>query len=174
MVKAKHAVFAGMEWLMLALASTLGRWRTFKDCKYPKPPRICFNYIFTVNLHSTSVCFLFVHTADPPRITTHPKELKDALPGQPATFTVHAIGTEPISYQWQWKPAGEGSEEWQWCDMDWSHGTTLTIPRVQKSDEGSYLCVVSNRAGSQISGAAKLCIGKKPHFSQLYVTSQQF
>ena len=113
---------------------------------------------------------LFLHTADPPRITTHLKELKDALLGEPVTFTIHATGTEP-SYEWQWKPAREDSEEWQLCPTEWSHGTILKIPRVQKSDEGSYQCVVSNRAGSQISKAAKLCIGKNP---QLYETLQEF
>ena len=109
--------------------------------------------------------FLFLHTADPPCITTHPKGLKDAVPGQSVTFTVHVTGTEPISYQWQWKPATdeqEGVEEWQLCDMEGSHGTTLKIPNYQKSNEGSYHCVVSNSAGSQISKAAKLHTGKYP------------
>ena len=118
------------------------------------------------------VNFLFLHTADPPHITTHPKELKDALLGEPVTFTICATGTEP-SYQWWRKPAGEESQKWQLCPTEWSHGTTLKIPRVQKSDEGSYRCVVSNRAGRQTSKAAKLCIGKNPCFGlELYETSQ--
>jgi len=37
MVKAKHAMFAGMEWLMLA---TLGMWKTV-DIQ-----NLCFNYIY--------------------------------------------------------------------------------------------------------------------------------
>ena len=101
--------------------------------------------------------------AETPRITTHLQELNNAVPGQPVIFTVHATGTEPISYQWQWKPAGdeqEGSEEWQLCDMEWSNDTTLKIPNVQKLNEGSYQCVVSNCAGSQISKEAKLYIGR--------------
>ena len=72
-------------------------------------------------------------------------------------------GTEPISYRWQWKPAGDeqgGSEEWQLCDMELTHGTALKIPNVQKLKEGSYQCVVSNCAGSQISKEAKLYIGR--------------
>jgi len=145
-----------------------GRWRTCKDSGYPEPPRVCFNYIFTVNLQGTSVYFLFLHTANPPHITTHPKELKDILLGQPVTFTIHATGTEPISYEWQWTPAGGGSEDWQVCNMESSHDTTFKLPSVQRSDEGSYQCVVSNCAGSQVSKAANLCIGKNSHFSQLY------
>ena len=103
------------------------------------------------------------HTADPPRIITHPKDVKDARPGQPAPFTVQVTGTELLTYQWRWKPAGdgqEGSEEWQLCDMNWYDGTTLKIPNVQKLNEGSYQCVISNCAGSQTSTAAELSIGK--------------
>ena len=73
-------------------------------------------------------------------------------------FTVQATGTEPLSYHWQWKPAEEesGSEEWQSCPAEWCDGATLTIPSVQKSNEGWYCCVISNCAGSQASNPAKL------------------
>ena len=112
-------------------------------------------------------CFLFQSTADPPQVTIHPQGVKDAVPRQPVTFTVHVTGTEPLSYQWQWKPAADegGSEEWQLCDMESSDGTSLMIPSVQKLNEGSYQCVISNCAGSQISAAAKLSIRKKQDIS---------
>jgi len=103
--------------------------------------------------------------ADPPRITTHPQELYGVVPGKPVTFTVQVISTEPLTYQWQWKPAGEGSGsgEWQQCDADSFRDAStpkLTIAGVQKSNEGSYHCVVSNCAGIQTSKPAKLCVGK--------------
>ena len=112
--------------------------------------------------HLVSISLLLLHTADAPCITTHPKGLKDAVPGQPVTFTVHATGTEPLSYRWLWKPAGEegGSKEWQLCDVQWCNGNTLSVPSVQKSNEGSYQCIISNCAGSQISKEANLSIGK--------------
>ena len=76
-------------------------------------------------------------------------------------FTLQATGTEPLSYHWQWKPAEEGgSEGWQTCRAEWSDGATLTIPSVQKSNEGNYRCVISNYAGTQTSNPAKLSIGK--------------
>ena len=34
------------------------------------------------------------------------------------------------------------------------------IPKVDKSNEGSYRCVVSNNAGSHISNPATLTLGK--------------
>ena len=118
--------------------------------------------------------FCVSFTADPPRITTHPQELKDVVPGKPATFSVEATGTEPLTYKWEWNPAGErhGTEEWQLCDLESFPGgdsSTVTIPSVQKSNEGSYRCVVSNCAGSQISKLAQLSVGKNI-FHDLCVT----
>ena len=49
-----------------------------------------------------------------------------------------------------------GSEEWKPCDAKGSNTATLIIPSVQKSNEGSYRCVISNCAGSQISNSAEL------------------
>ena len=102
--------------------------------------------------------------ADPPKITSHPQELNCAVPGKLVAFTVRATGTEPLGYQWQWKP-GEGTskEEWQQCDAERFQDAcspNLIISSVQKLNEGSYRCVVSNCAGIQISKPAKLSIGK--------------
>ena len=96
-----------------------------------------------------------------PRITSHPQGVKYAVPGKPVTFTIQATGTEPLRYHWRWKPAEQesGSEKWQLCDVE---STSLTITSVQKSNEGSYQCVV---AGSHASEPANLSIGKHPHLS---------
>ena len=67
-----------------------------------------------------------------------------------------------MHYQWEWKPAGEerGSEGWLSCTAEWSDGATLTIPSVQKSNEGWYHCVISNCAGTVISKPVQLSVGK--------------
>ena len=78
------------------------------------------------------------------------------------SFTVHTTGTEPLNYQWQWKPAG--SKKWQLCDLEGSDGAEVTIPSAQKSCEGQYRCVVSNNAGSEISRPAKLDPSKSSHW----------
>ena len=100
---------------------------------------------------------LFLHLVGPPRITTHPRDLKDVIRGKPAKFTIQAAGTEPLNYRWEWKPAedDDGSEEWQLCPAEWCDGAIILIP-IQKSNEGSYCCVISNCAGSQTSNPAKL------------------
>ena len=106
---------------------------------------------------------MYIFAADPPRVTSHPHDLEDVVPGNTVTFTAEARGTEPLSYQWwHWKLAGEGggSQEWQTCPAEWCDGATLTIPSVQKSNEGHYCCVISNSAGSQASEPAYLSVGK--------------
>ena len=102
-----------------------------------------------------------MYVAEPPRITSHPQELKDTVPGKPVMFTAEATGTEPLNYQWEWKSAID--DEWQLCNVETFPGadsSTVVISSVQKSNEGSYRCVASNCAGSQASHPAKLCIGK--------------
>ena len=107
------------------------------------------------------LCACGFHAADPPRITTHPRGVKDAVPGNLVEFTIQATGTEPLNYQWEHKIGG-GSGEWQSCDVKRFQGTNssiLTIPSVQKSNEGSYRCTVSNCAGSETSECATLTVG---------------
>ena len=99
--------------------------------------------------------FSFPHVAEPPRIITHPTDSTYTVPGQQVTFTVQAAGTKPISYHWQWSPYKEGvSGDWQSCSG--ADTATLTIQNVQRSNEGSYRCVISNLAGSQTSKPATL------------------
>ena len=107
-------------------------------------------------------CFLFIYTADLPRITTHPQGLKDAVPGQPVAFTIQAEGMEPLNYQLQQKPR-DRSEGWQVCDMERFPGadnSTLIIPRAQTLNEGSCHCTVSNCADSESSDPATLTLGE--------------
>ena len=100
---------------------------------------------------------LYLSVADPPRIEHHPEQLKDVLPLQPVTFTVKATGTEPMSYRWWHKPAGKEV----WSELQGEDSSTLSIPSTQKSNEGSYYCVVSNCANTETSKSAELSVGKK-------------
>ena len=77
-------------------------------------------------------------------------------------FCTEVDGTEPLSYQWEWNPPGEANE-WQPCGREGFAGADLsrvTIPSVQKSNEGSYRCFIWNCAGSQKSKPAQLSVGK--------------
>ena len=106
---------------------------------------------------------MYIYAAEPPRVTSHPQDMRDAVPGEPVMFTAEATGTQPLNYQWECKPAMDDDSEWQLCDVERFPGadsSTLTIPSQQKSSEGSYRCVISNSAGSQTCNAAKLTVGK--------------
>ena len=106
--------------------------------------------------------FLQFPTDEPPKVNDHPKSLKDALLDEPVTFTIQATGTEPLNYHWERK-SRDGSQGWQSCDVEsfpGANSSTLTIPSVQKSNEGNYRCTVSNLAGSENSECATLTLGE--------------
>ena len=111
------------------------------------------------------VLYVFLPFSDePPKVTNHPKSLSKIFPEKPAIFTLQATGTEPLNYHWEWKQAEEegGCKKWQPCDAEWSDGATLSIPSVQKCNEGSYRCIITNYAGTQTSNPADLSVGKYP------------
>ena len=112
--------------------------------------------MYLVCIHNVPLFF----SGEPLKIINHPKSLSSVSPGTPVSFTVQATEMDQLSYQWQWKPPAEEEDEWQPCRTEWSDGATLTIPSVQKSNEGSYHCVISNYAGTLISKSAQLSVGK--------------
>ena len=116
----------------------------------------------SVSVKYVSLPYIFsFNVVESPKVTTHPQDLNDVVPGKPVMFNVQATGTKPLSCWWEWKPAE--SEEWQLCDAQGSNSVTLTILSVQKSNEGSYRCVISNCAGNSSSEAAELTVGKNLH-----------
>ena len=85
------------------------------------------------------------------------------------TFTVVATGVQQ-RYHW------EREDEYQWrplsSDMGRIHGVetaTLTIDKVQKSDEGKYRCIASNNNGSEISQPTILRLGEKYTLFTYYI-----
>ena len=67
--------------------------------------------------------------------------------GQVATFSVTAIGTAALSYQWQR----------QGTNIDGANGSSYTTPTAVLADDGAlFRVVVSNTAGSVTSSAATL------------------
>ena len=118
--------------------------------------------IFIVCKQSQQHVAFCPHAADPPKITTHPCGVKNAVPGKPLTFSMKATGTEPLNYHWEIKTR-DGSGGWQSCDVERFpevNSSTLTIPNVQELNEGSYRCTVSNCAGSETSEYATLTVGE--------------
>ncbi len=68
--------------------------------------------------------------------------------GQSATFTVTAVGTSPLSYQWR-----KGGSS-----IDGATSNSYTITSVASGDAGSYDCLVGNDCGDATSNAALLTV----------------
>jgi hypothetical protein len=86
--------------------------------------------------------------ASAPAITTQPAN-QTVGAGLTATFSVVAIGTPPLSYQWQ-----KGTSA-----ISGATSTTYTTPPTGLSDSGStFRVVVSNSAGTATSDAATLTV----------------
>jgi glucose/arabinose dehydrogenase len=91
-------------------------------------------------------------TGTAPSITGHPSN-QTVLQGQPATFTVTAAGSTPLSYQWQRNQV----------DIGGATSSSYTIPSASLSDNGAkFRCVVTNGFGSATSNEATLTVNAPP------------
>jgi hypothetical protein len=92
------------------------------------------------------------NNATAPAISTQPSN-QTVTAGQTATFSVTAIGTSPLTYQWQ-----KGTST-----ISGATSATYTTPATTTSDNGSqFSVVVSNSAGSATSKAATLTVNSAP------------
>ena len=109
--------------------------------------QVCLNYVLFVN-------YLFSPTVDPPKVTRQP-ESKTIETGASTTFTVEASGD---GLQFKWERNGKGLH-----DASKHCGTkthTLHIKHVDKSDMGSYQCLVKNDLGRELSDEVVLTVSK--------------
>ncbi|HEY9007918.1 MAG TPA: PQQ-dependent sugar dehydrogenase [Ohtaekwangia sp.] len=97
---------------------------------------------------STGALFKIIYTVNTaPAIVTQPANVTVSA-GQPATFSVTATGTAPLSYQWQKNNV----------NIAGATASSYTIASTQASDAGAYRVIVSNSAGSVTSNAAQLTV----------------
>ncbi|MBL9186577.1 MAG: immunoglobulin domain-containing protein [Opitutaceae bacterium] len=86
-------------------------------------------------------------TAAAPSIGTQPAG-QTIFVGSPVSFTVSAVGTAPLAYQWRKNGA----------PIPGATTATLAFSSAQESDSGSYAVVVSNGVGSVTSASATLMV----------------
>jgi hypothetical protein len=107
--------------------------------------------IFTVavsNPAGTVMSPPYTLTVDTPPVITMQPASQTVAAGQPATFTVAATGTAPLSYQWYENGIANSSPS-----------TTLNTPANMVSSSGSVFTVtVSNMAGTATSSPATLTV----------------
>lgn len=94
---------------------------------------------------TSSNALLTVNSA--PVITDQPQNLTVAS-GQPVLFSVTALGTAPLSYQWRFS----GST------IPGATSSTYLIPVARQTNNGSYSVLVSNTLGSALSSNATLAV----------------
>lgn len=84
-------------------------------------------------------------------ISAHPVS-RTVNEGSPVTFTVAALGTPPLSYQWAKDTV----------TIPGATGASYTIAATQESHEGDYTCEVSSPSESLTSNAATLSVNVAP------------
>lgn len=104
-------------------------------------------FLYVCARHGESLYRIVYNNALAPTITNHPAN-KTVLTGQPASFTVTALGALPFSYQWQ-----KGT-----TNITGATSATYTIPQTVTGDAGQYRVIVSNGSGSATSNAATLAV----------------
>jgi hypothetical protein len=92
-------------------------------------------------------------TVNTPPAITLPPATQTVIVGQPATFTVAASGTGPLTYQWTKNGA----------PISGATTSSYTTPATGSGDNGAmYAVVVSNAAGTVTSKAATLTVNSTP------------
>jgi hypothetical protein len=86
-----------------------------------------------------------------PSITTQPHS-QEVAQGTNVSFTVTALGTGPLNYQWSFNGAALAQDT----------NSTLTLTNVQGTKSGFYSVVVSNLFGSVFSSNAVLTVDLPP------------
>ncbi len=84
---------------------------------------------------------------NPPAVATQPAAII-VNPGQPATFTVGATGTAPLTYQWK----KDGT------NITGATSASYTVANPQTADAGSYTVTITNAYGTATSNGASLTV----------------
>lgn len=91
-------------------------------------------------------------SADPPKLTQHPKDQSVAI-GANVAFHVEATG-DKLHFQWQ-KDRNDLCDGGRYCD---TKTDTLHIVDVEEGDKGRYRCIVKNDTERKPSNEARLTI----------------
>jgi autotransporter-associated beta strand protein len=98
---------------------------------------------------------LYLHVYNPctpPSVGAVSPASQAACAGSPATFTVSASGTGPLSYQWRKVGGGNVGTD----------SSSFTINPVQAGHAGSYECEVTGQCGSPVTATAGALTVKTP------------
>ncbi|MGC4071082.1 MAG: immunoglobulin domain-containing protein [Nibricoccus sp.] len=100
-----------------------------------------------------------------PAITTQPSGAT-VTAGSPASLTVVASGTAPLSYQWQKDISGT------FTNVSGATSATLSFASAASGDAGSYRVIVTNSVSSVTSNAVTLTVNSAPAVTAPAITTQ--
>ncbi len=101
-------------------------------------------------------------SAIPPTIASHPSSLV-VSPGDSASFSVSAVGSSPLLFQWQKNGV----------NIVGATDSTYTLTGITLSENGSvFRCVISNAFGTTTSNGATLSVGTFPPAITAHPSSQ--
>jgi uncharacterized repeat protein (TIGR03803 family) len=150
-------------------------WFTWTNGAYPQAPLVLGadgNYYGTTAYGGNGgygTTFRLVAPM-PPRITRQPTN-QTSYTGTDASFVVGAIGTTPLSYQWQ----KNGTNLADAGTVNGSSTSILTLRTVSDADDGIYSVVVTNLYGSVTStGAVLTALGAAPMITLQPANQSQF
>lgn len=97
-------------------------------------------------------------------IAQQPRSVTNTVPSQSAMFTVGAMGTPPLAYQWYFTSNGAPAYATQLPDQT---NSSLTLaPVLQSNSVGGYFVVVTNSLDAVTSSVAMLTIFRAPVITQ--------
>jgi uncharacterized repeat protein (TIGR01451 family) len=105
---------------------------------------------------SNNVAVALTTIETPPTILVQP-ESQTPINGESISFSVTAIGTEPLSYQWSRNGV----------PLAGATNSSLAFNPVTSSDAGDYTVRVDNRVGSVLSDVAQLIVIGPPSISDI-------
>ena len=105
-------------------------------------------------MHSFQWQYYSILSADPPKITQHPKD-QLVITGANVAFQVEATGDD-LHFQWQ-KNQSDLYDDKRYCG---TQTNTLRIVEVEMSDKGRYRCLVKNCVGKEFSDEPFLTVSK--------------
>jgi hypothetical protein len=98
--------------------------------------------------------YIAIYTPPVPLITAQPRSIT-ICPAGPATFSITALGQEPITYAWQHNGAPLQDEDGHVSGAD---APTLTLAGLTAGDQGDYFCIVTNDCGNARTAHATLTL----------------
>ena len=107
--------------------------------------------VVTNSLGSVTSAVAVLTVQLPPAITSQPQN-QTVTSGNPASFTVVAVGTSPFAYQWNKNG----------INVSGATNATYGITAASTNDAGNYAVVVINIAGAITSSVAKLTVYVPP------------